>query len=62
MKNSKKAAAALFSYCAIVVGLLAMTPWIDWSEYGSIWVATLAALPVVPGIVIASPACFRKMA
>jgi len=42
--------AAVFTYCAIVIALLAVTPWIDWARYGNVWVANLAGLPVLPAV------------
>lgn len=41
---------AVFTYCAIVIALMAVTPWIDWARYGDIWVANLAGLPALPAV------------
>lgn len=48
--------AAVFIYCAIVIALMAVAPWIDWARYGNVWVANLAALPVLPAVYL----LFRK--
>jgi len=49
--------AAVFTYCAIVIAMLAVTPWIDWAKYGNAWVANLAGLPVLPAVFL----IFRKI-
>lgn len=48
---------AVFVYCAIVIAMLAVTPWIDWAKYGNAWVANLAGLPVLPAVFL----IFRKI-
>lgn len=50
MANNGKRLRVVLCYCAIVVALLAATPWLDWAKYGDVWVANLAALPALLGI------------
>ncbi|MGE5492546.1 MAG: hypothetical protein ACM31P_14790 [Actinomycetota bacterium] len=56
MRKNDLRIVAVFIYCAIVLGLLAVTPWIDWARYGNAWVANLAGLPVLPALFLV----FRK--
>lgn len=51
-KNNPRIATALIGYCAIVVALLAVLPWIDWARHGSAWVLNLAGLPALPGVLL----------
>ncbi|HJW26335.1 MAG TPA: hypothetical protein VJ576_15685 [Rhodocyclaceae bacterium] len=51
LKNDKRIA-AVFGYCATVISLLAVTPWVDWAKDGNAWVANLAALPALPAILL----------
>lgn len=50
--NGKRIATVLFGFCATVIILLALAPWIDWARHGDVWVANLAALPAVPGVLM----------
>lgn len=50
MSKEDKGIAVVLTYCAIVIALLAVAPWIDWSKYGDAWVANLAGLPVLPAV------------